>query len=489
MDYSKFDQIDDSDDEKLVPTRGRIDIPLGKPREQMTRSEYDNVWHMLLRRKDFPFTPAPDLNRMWGFYKYGGVDESALFDQACELLGELPCRLGAQEFKAIAYKLTKKLEGESREDEARMWSVICICRFPRDPDSFYNQGVLLSKQVDKAKFGGSPTTYLPSVIAADSKSVPTEQYCAVFSRAAVGYYRRCLKVDPKQRPAYINLIGSLERNEPRGWYDEVHEVAAQAVKNGIWYNTWQRPPHFVPSLNARPWHDASAFDMCRALEENYPVIRAEYDAYISKLANRKDWDDSDTTPGLGDVGGRDGALHDGGLRKSGRWQEVPLLTNCTINREYCEQFPETTKVLQTHCRDAGGLAFCGGGDVIFSVLAPGTRLRPHCGPSNSRLTCHLGIWVPKSLEQGCHLRVAGDPPRGWQEGKCLVFDDSFEHEVIYPEAGHGEPYPGNRVVLLANFWHPDFEFKNDPEWRQRSDEALASVDVESLPQTAMMKAG
>ena len=40
----------------------------------------------------------------------------------------------------------------------------------------------------------------------------------------------------------------------------------------------------------------------------------------------KDWDDSNTTPGLSDVGARDGALHDGGLAKSGSWKEVPLFT-------------------------------------------------------------------------------------------------------------------------------------------------------------------
>ena len=40
--------------------------------------------------------------------------------------------------------LTRKLEMESREDEARMWSILCILRFP-DADAFYNQGVLLNK--------------------------------------------------------------------------------------------------------------------------------------------------------------------------------------------------------------------------------------------------------------------------------------------------------------------------------------------------------
>ena len=37
--------------------------------------------------------------------------------------------------------------------------------------------------------------------------------------------------------------------------------------------------------------------------------------------------------------------------------------------------------------------------------------------------------VPKSCEQGCYIRVGSEAKRGWEEGKCLVFDDSFEHEA------------------------------------------------------------
>jgi aspartate beta-hydroxylase len=487
LDYSKFNAIEDSDDERPVPKQEHIQLPYGCPREMVSRSDFDNVWRLLLQNKDLPFTPTPDLEQMWGYYKYGGMDEQALLDQACEHLAKIPSRLEPATWKANTYGLTKKLELESRMDEARMWSIICISRFPKDPDAYYNQGVLLNKMCDNAKFGGSPSSRLFSLDGAPAKTVPTTQYCSLYSRAAIAYYRRCLKVDAKQRPAYINLIGCLERNEPNGWYDDVHEVARAGVKHGIWYNMWQRPPHLVPSLCAKPWHDPLTFPMCRALNEHYPTIRAEYDAYINKLVNRKDWDDSDRTPGLGDVGGREGALHDGGLTKSGHWREVPLFTNCTLQREYAELFPETVKILRTYCGDATGSSLCGCGDVIFSVLTPGTRLRPHCGPSNARLTCHLGIWVPRSLEQGLRIRVAADEPRGWQEGRCLVFDDSFEHEVFYEEPKADEPYPGDRVVLLANFWHHDFEFKNDPEWRQKSDAAIAALEVESLPQTAMMK--
>lgn len=485
LDYSKFDAIEDSDDERPVPQQQSTALPLGLPQDAVSKSEFMKVWHTLLQTKHLPYTPPPDLEAMWGYYKNGGQDERALLDQACEFLAKFSVRLGSDDWKSKTYSLTRKMESECRDDEARMWSVIHMCRFPDDGDAYYNQGVLLSKMADRARFSGAKDVQLPSLGDAGSRLVPTEQYCSLFTRAAASHYRRCLKVSPKHRAAHINLIGCLERNEPKGWYDEVHEVAVSGVRNGVWHDRWQRPPHFVPALAARPWRDPDKFAMCRALHEHYPTIRSEYDAYMAKLASRKDWDDSDTTPGLGDVGSRPGALHDGGLTKSGRWREVPLFTNGALQGQYAAEFPETVRVLQTHCLDAAGLALCLGGDIIFSVLAPGTRLRPHCGPTNARLTCHLGIIVPRSGSQGCRLRVAAEPPRGWEEGRCVVFDDSFEHEVIYDEPGPHEPYPGDRVVLLANFWHPGFEFKNDPDWRVKSDKALATIDLETLPQTTV----
>ena len=38
--------------------------------------------------------------------------------------------------------------------------------------------------------------------------------------------------------------------------------------------------------------------------------------------------------------------------------------------------------------------------------------------------------------------------RTWQEGKFLIFDDSFEHEVWH----NGTSV---RLVLIVDVWHPD----------------------------------
>ena len=82
--------------------------------------------------------------------------------------------------------------------------------------------------------------------------------------------------------------------------------------------------------------------------------------------------------------------------------------------------------------------------VMFSALSPGAHIGRHCGPMNGMLRAHLPLIVP----EGCGLRV-GDEVRSWEEGKVLVFDDSFEHEVW----NLGDSV---RVVLFMSFWHQCF---------------------------------
>lgn len=38
--------------------------------------------------------------------------------------------------------------------------------------------------------------------------------------------------------------------------------------------------------------------------------------------------------------------------------------------------------------------------------------------------------------------------RTWEEGKALIIDDSFDHEVWH----NGSTF---RLILIVDFWHPD----------------------------------
>jgi beta-hydroxylase len=57
----------------------------------------------------------------------------------------------------------------------------------------------------------------------------------------------------------------------------------------------------------------------------------------------------------------------------------------------------------------------------------------------------MGLQVPEPRQQ-CKIRVGTDY-LVWEEGKTVVFDDSFNHEVWNDTDGH-------RVVLFVDFVRP-----------------------------------
>ena len=221
--------------------------------------------------------------------------------------------------------------------------------------------------------------------------------------------------------------------------------AEKCIARGVlWKHPYQRPGHFVPGLKSQPWHCASHFELCWRLESSYESIKAELLALLGISWGR--------------VGER--ATHDGGLISAGEWHEVVLLGDseeCFANRQRC---PATSTALASR-PEAVECARLGVGEALFSLLKPRTKLRTHCGPTNIRLTCHLGLIIP----EGCHITAGDQAPRTWKEGKCLVFDDSFEHSV---ENNSDQ----NRIILLVNFWHPGI---SPTEWPARASRASGTA--------------
>jgi aspartate beta-hydroxylase len=83
-----------------------------------------------------------------------------------------------------------------------------------------------------------------------------------------------------------------------------------------------------------------------------------------------------------------------------------------------------------------------GPEVLFSVFSAGTHLLPHRGVTNTRVVGHLPLVVPMD----CALNVGGET-HAWQEGRVVVFDDTYEHEAWNRSS---EP----RVVLIFDVWNP-----------------------------------
>ena len=104
--------------------------------------------------------------------------------------------------------------------------------------------------------------------------------------------------------------------------------------------------------------------------------------------------------------------------------------------ENCRRCPETARLVET---------IPGMKTAFFSILAPRAHLAEHLGYYAGFLRYHLGLIVPRQKE-ACRIRVGSDVAH-WEEGRSLVFDDTYPHEVW-------NDTDEERVVLFVDFARP-----------------------------------
>ncbi len=179
----------------------------------------------------------------------------------------------------------------------------------------------------------------------------------------------------------------------------------------------QRPYYLVPGIPAHRFYPKEQFDWARPLEESYPVILEELEGL---LADRSGFGTYQTEYDTAVAG----------------WNTYPLWLYGQRHEVNAARCPRTLALLEKLP------GFETGEWILFSALNPQSVIPPHVGPLNGILRGHLAMVIP----DGCGLRV-GDQETTWQEGKVLVFDDSFVHEVWNRS-------DRLRLVLFLNFWHP-----------------------------------
>ncbi|MBJ3775258.1 aspartyl/asparaginyl beta-hydroxylase domain-containing protein [Acuticoccus mangrovi] len=172
----------------------------------------------------------------------------------------------------------------------------------------------------------------------------------------------------------------------------------------------------------KPVFDNKDFPWARMLEENWETIRGELEGvlpttgdlptmqYISKTQRK--------------------------IIKTDGWKTYFFRAYGQRAEENCRRCPETARLLE-RIPDLE-LAF-------FSILAPGSHISAHRGVYKGLLRAHLGLIVPAPSED---VRMSvGDEMIYWKEGTCVVFDDTFRHEVW-------NDTDGVRVVLLLDVHRP-----------------------------------
>ncbi|KAM6171563.1 aspartyl/asparaginyl beta-hydroxylase isoform 5-T5 [Erethizon dorsatum] len=219
---------------------------------------------------------------------------------------------------------------------------------------------------------------------------------------------------------YFHLGDAMQRvgnKEAYKWYE-------LGYKRGHFASVWQRSLYNVNGLKAQPWwtpRETGYTELVKSLERNWKLIRDEGLAVMDKAK------------GLF-------LPEDENLREKGDWSQFTLWQQGRKNENACKGAPKTCTLLEKFPETTG----CRRGQIKYSIMHPGTHVWPHTGPTNCRLRMHLGLVIPKS---GCKIRCANET-KTWEEGKVLIFDDSFEHEVWQDASSF-------RLIFIVDVWHPE----------------------------------
>ncbi|MBU6509913.1 MAG: aspartyl/asparaginyl beta-hydroxylase domain-containing protein [Gammaproteobacteria bacterium] len=193
----------------------------------------------------------------------------------------------------------------------------------------------------------------------------------------------------------------------------------------------QRPAYlYLPGIEPRAFFDRADFPWLATLEQATAAIRAELDSVLQNQEGLKPYVQIDAVQDPREW--RE-------LNQSPQWSAFQLLKGGKPILPNAECCPATMQALQALplVRIPGHAP-----EAFFSVLRPGTHIPPHYGLANYKLAVHLPLIVPAD----CAIRV-GNETRGWTEGQCLIFDDSFQHEAWNKS-------DRLRAVLITEVWNP-----------------------------------
>jgi len=168
--------------------------------------------------------------------------------------------------------------------------------------------------------------------------------------------------------------------------------------------------------------DVNQFSWVTDLEMNWQLVRYELDDVLKTLPKLPNFQDISTDQYS--------------ITQDDRWKTYFFYAYGYKAEKNCVRCPETTRLIER---------IPGMKTAFFSILLPHKHIPEHRGPYKGVLRYHLALKVPES-DRGCGIRVGNDI-RYWQEGRSLIFDDTFPHEAWnYTDAV--------RVVLFLDFVRP-----------------------------------
>ena len=207
-----------------------------------------------------------------------------------------------------------------------------------------------------------------------------------------------------------------------------------------------------------PFLEPKQFAWVSTLENNWQAIASELEVVLQY---------TDDLPRFQDISPDQG----NNISKDNLWKTFFFYGYGVKMQQNCDYCPQTTRIIE----QIPGLK-----TAFFSILLPGKHIPEHRGPYKGVLRCHLPLKVPQAREK-CALRVENEIHH-WQEGKVVVFDDSYPHEawnktdevrvVLFLDIVRPMSFPAsivNHLLIKAIRWSPfirDAE-KNQHKWDRK----------------------
>jgi ornithine lipid ester-linked acyl 2-hydroxylase len=153
-----------------------------------------------------------------------------------------------------------------------------------------------------------------------------------------------------------------------------------------------------------PAIDNASFDWIPQLESAWPEIREELDQLLEH---------PEDIPAFHQL-----SPDQQRISKGDNWKTFGFYIYGKRVDDNCAVCPRTAALLDT---------LPGVRSAMFSILKPHYRIAAHKGPTRAVIRAHLGLKVPADW-RNVWIRV-DDQILHWQEGKVMLFDDTYEHEV------------------------------------------------------------
>lgn len=260
---------------------------------------------------------------------------------------------------------------------------------------------------------------------------PPEDQVAAELRGPLRHARESIDENAAELDAYLHArlhpVVSRHEDENLSRFEECREIALGRRK----VYTQQPSMLHVPRLPTIQFYERADFPWLSEFEAASDVIRDEFLAVLRE-----------------DMGGmRPYVSHPDGaplnqwaeLNHSLRWSVFFLWEHGKRIEDHCARCPRTVSIVENlPLMELAGLS----PNVMFSLLAPHTRIPSHFGDTNARLVGHLPLILPGN----CRFRV-GNEIREWRYGEAWFFDDTIEHEAWNDS-------DEVRVILIIDTWNP-----------------------------------